>query len=829
MTIKKLLSINELKEHQKRVQEELNNKVPKFEYLSGPAGSAKSEVLIDYAIYTALNKKEKVIYTIPSIITANEIANRFIEKGYIPHIIHSKNKNCDSSISKLVYEYMKNLYKDAGCVLILTHTSFQNIEYFPPTCRQDEWIIIHDEAFDPTVHIELNLSEHKDFIFKWIDRKKTFSIKEHLSYIPVTCAENISKKQLISMVRNVMGDEIYSHLYNYHQAILHTLEKRGELFVHYKYWESFINNTGKKFVATKIVTPVYFSRFKKVIFAGANFEKEILYNVWKDVYDVKWKENYSLKKKLRFDKHYSKVIVNYIFDEENFNWSKYHGNTKYNNKSIFEILSDLAVSQLDTSKEILFLGNKNSNIPKVEKIKVCEYNNQGLNQYSGIDQVIYTGAFNRAPAYYDFMLFLECHEYIKPSQTSGHFYQTILRTNIRKNEENSITNIFVPAKNMFAGIEHLFDNIEYRKIETDLAQTMRELCMDKRKKKTPLTPRERTQKHRTNKRNYTGGLRPDVFKSCYPLLEEETIVLDDTKEVDLENETNVVNLLKDTALTTFSSLTNKIGTGVSAHSLNEIEYTREDRENIINSYNLILKTNKIENKEENILGGSFILKKGTIDRKRTSVLGTWGLFFDFDTPNMERPITVSDIQKVVGTRTFVYLHSTFSGGSRRRAIIFYDRLLTPDEHIYLSTVLYGRLNELYPYAKIDMSCVRPESIFYLPCQTSNKKTYVEYKGDSTFYVDEYFYLGSGPTFKNKIDADHYKSSHRFDYSKYHAYVKPYVDKIKPGDRFFNAQKAIGVCASVCPDYKDKLFIDLYEAGVDLKRLDKLEEWFNTLI
>jgi hypothetical protein len=61
----------------------------------------------------------------------------------------------------------------------------------------------------------------------------------------------------------------------------------------------------------------------------------------------------------------------------------------------------------------------------------------------------------------------------------------------------------------------------------------------------------------------------------------------------------------------------------------------------------------------------FVLKEDATNRSRSNVVGLFALMLDFDTEDSIRPITIQEIQSVVGSKTRVILHSTFSGNNKR--------------------------------------------------------------------------------------------------------------------------------------------------------------------
>jgi hypothetical protein len=198
------------------------------------------------------------------------------------------------------------------------------------------------------------------------------------------------------------------------------------------------------------------------------------------------------------------------------------------------------------------------------------------------------------------------------------------------------------------------------------------------------------------------------------------------------------------------------------------------------------------------------------------------------------PITIQDIQAVIGTETRVLLHSTFSGGNKRRAFMLYDRLVTPDEHEKIARDIYAKIVKQHPHCQMDWTCTRSNSLFYLPCSAIDKDTLIEVSGTDAFEVDEWLLMGMSiptipgpevPEIKDAVEETETLCSDTQDQFKIR--VEPFLNQMAPGNRFVPAQKAVVACKKIGGDSR-RLFREISARGLDPARTKSMLGWFERL-
>lgn len=374
------------------------NAQTEFEYLSGICGSSKTEILIDYCILETRIGKH-FLYAVPYTDLCDEIEQRFHKKGFYPKVIHSKNGTETLSVGERIIEEMDKLNPDSleGVVFIITQQALRNIPYFPNNTPKSIWTVIHDEAIDPTSYIELNLKNHQHYIDGVLSIPKK---KWHLDFVPANPRGDMNLTHQRAIIKNKHSDAVYEMLLDFYQHIQNVKDGKCDLFVHMSDYKSFKEGDGNKFTATVVYNPSLFNGFEKVIFAGALFEFTLLFNLWKDFYEVKWVES-SLKDKLTLKEHNNPLKVVYVFDD--LHWSRYRANQMFEDRRVLDVVNELSRDYFSNSPyPVLFATNKEERKPQDDWIE-CPYGNLGSNKFREHRNMSYSGAFNHSTPYYNFM------------------------------------------------------------------------------------------------------------------------------------------------------------------------------------------------------------------------------------------------------------------------------------------------------------------------------------------------------------------------------------------------------------------------------------------
>jgi hypothetical protein len=276
---------------------------------------------------------------------------------------------------------------------------------------------------------------------------------------------------------------------------------------------------------------------------------------------------------------------------------------------------------------------------------------------------------------------------------------------------------------------------------------------------------------------------------------------------------SIILNMKTSVFHLFSSIFDVTGVGPIINkdreiALDEMSWPSETLDDIIDDYQGLIKR-VVSSKKNNLLSSAAIWyrnQQGTFDgqddeypsrgKTQEDVAALFGLFLDFDTPKTVKvngqtkkmePITLNDLQSIFPPDTRIVLHSTYSGGNKRRAFILFNRLVDVDTYKILAETVIDKLNRTFPdkliyeedaavntkkylqdiqkptledidhayqtasnnneYTQVRRNCLdniskTPSSLFFLPCQAAHPdETYCEVQGND--YLNVYdFILGN---------------------------------------------------------------------------------------
>lgn len=234
--------------------------------------------------------------------------------------------------------------------------------------------------------------------------------------------------------------------------------------------------TGQKFIATAVYNPSLFHGFERVIFSGALFEYELMYNLWRDFYGIEWIKSSLMD--VENIKHKAPLRVKYIFPE--LNWSKYAGQKPFGEGTVMDAVNELARQEIK-DQDALWISNKDQEKPESKWVE-CPYGNRGMNKFREYGNLVYTPAYNHSTPYYKFAEWAGLKKIVMLSQNVSHCYQTVSRLRFRDGQwvwvEESV--LVVPCKSIIDPIAGYFENIIFEEIQGELATQLRESVKDGR-------------------------------------------------------------------------------------------------------------------------------------------------------------------------------------------------------------------------------------------------------------------------------------------------------------------------------------------------------------
>ena len=827
----------------------MSTQTPTLNYLSAVAGSGKTKIIVNTA---KKNLSGHIVIAVPSIKLADEVFAKLDERHAT--IIHSKLPDFSESVTSAILKTVDHTQVNDRKILVITQAAFLNLPYWS---NKNQWTVYWDEAYDITSHGELNLKEHIHYI---TDVVSVYNKRGDY------CIATIKKDALAKLNRvlnNKHADEFWEKLRNFYQDVKNALDDKCDIWIHNRYYRNLLDGHGQKFVYTAIYNTKVFEGFNQVVFAGAFFEKSLMYHLWQRTSGVQWTEATHLKKQLRFDNHAGKQVVFKCFFE-NRSWSKYVSTKPVGDTSAKDYFDEFVKSYYqDYQSEILDMANKDSK-PLGDKFVACPFNNQGLNCFDHINKLVYRGAYNKPPAFYALMKHLGLEDIARWSLETSLFYQTILRSSLRTDSDTEVE-VLVSSK---ATIENLLPHfpdarvemidapVEFKKI--DINTTQKDLTCRSREQQIEWTRRSQYLKQL---RTFQQDKRVQQIKRAMEHKDEflvDPILIDKTKNSDrsmisIKIPTVFANLdLKSKSPEILNKLFNilflkfikqqldytlklisgvfEIPDKVSMTFFPHLKTTRgktiktQDVDTLFEEYKRMM-NRYIESKDKNALCTAYTLKSGAESRRVEDIKELYGFFLDFDTEN-EPAFTGNDFQELFGPVRHI-IHSTYSGGYRRRIFGLFNRPVSVPEYVKIMQSMRDSIMEHHPKCGLDESKLNPASVFYQPGHSGNANgAYCEEFAGHLFNVDEFltFSVPWEPVNDNVRDRQELNRVIAPDEAKtFEDKVMPIVQEMKPHNRFGHAQRAVGVCKTCCPSMKARLFACFRESGLSPEHQQDMEQ------
>jgi len=736
-----------------------------FKYLDSAPGEGKTELIINDSI-DLVKKGEKVVITIPSLETSKEIYNRVKAKNN-QITVNEINSNYSQNVHKDVLNHLKNTFYDVGEILILTHKTFLNLHYFP---NKHIWNLFFDESFDCSNHFEFSLKEHKNEILDYVD----IDLENQFTTVE---AKNISELKI--RTKNEYQDEWINHLKEFYNQLLGTTNNKFIIYSHNNINKKFIEGDGTKIVFSSIFTPELFSGFKNVVFAAANFKENLLFHTWNKLFEVDWSQYKALEKReQQFNVNFNVLT--------SLRWSKYLKEKKIDNKEIIDLFYD----QLKIEKPFLFLSNKDDKFNHGLMTRVPHYN-YGLNQYSDYSAIVYSGSFNKPPAFYNIMEFLGLEKEATQFTNSEHFYQTIYRSIIRQNKGD--IDVYIPSLETIVPVLSRFKNYKINMLNENLSEDTIKMMVKKMK-------------------------------------------VNQTKQFDdfcNYRKNRIYNNVKDKQVkVTFYDKPVKTD--------NDYYFNQNGRELEFSANNLLKELfdssnkRKVNDKFDNFLFNCCSFKSK--ERNENNIDKVYGAILDFD--SNKYAITLNDLYKALEIKFNALLFKSYSGGFKRKIVFFFNNGIDKNTSNTLMSVVHNKINKMFPKSGLDNTCRNQIQLqFYPCCSCDGQESQLNIK-ESLFNVDEFLTnnIGLGKTqlqIKNektiediKVNLNELLFSESDSEKLYKDRIVPMFDDVSNGSRFNIGQRIVGVCKTIVPEMREKLFADFEILGYSKKHLRDLNKLFD---
>lgn len=747
-----------------------------FFYFSGEPGTGKTETIINESIKEAKNQK-KIAIAFPGKQGCREVSERILQKDKNIKVSLITTDTHERVTSTLI-DHFQNVNPDEGEILIITHSAFQNIPFWP---FKNLWTLFHDESFDTTRHFELNLSKNKTFITKFC------SIADLFQKFPLIKIKKIA--ELKERIKNKTDDQIYSDLRDFHQTLLNANEGKALCFSHNIYNKEFLHGLGKKFVMTALTTPKQFEGFEKVIVSGANFEESLMFHCWNKLFGITWEES-NLKNNLRNLERKSKIEFHILSER---NWTQNLKGKQVNNQSVSDFYYELISGAIDNEiNPVLLLKNEKDKIPFKNFIE-CPFNNMGLNHFDKMTTFVYSGSFNKAPSFYSFIKHFGLEVEAKKCLTSEHFFQSLYRTAYRRPDFEGTIKVFTPSLQLIEPIRGRFQNYEIKFHTENFDEKFKEqLGFGK--------------KGRPNEKNSIASN------------EELKVVSQFFKDKKRKLKKKPKTLLEDTETTISFTLYSKpkpkesgeyfwptigLKRELSVQDFFGILLNESESRVVMNKFdNFLVSLATFNQEEEN-------------NRRRENIEKIYGQFLDFDTPNDQEAFSTEKFQSLFGEIACLCF-PTFSGGSRRRLVYLFDKPLSMNLAQKIYDEVFERISKAYPNCKLDPKSKELQTIYFMPSKVNG--IFEDVKNGALMETDKFIALDCKLGLTEEQLSQRPMEIDQVSFGHWNK-VEEKIYSMAEGNHFNLGQEAIGLCKKYCPEERGKLFTLLESKGVSKAHLN----------
>ena len=257
-------------------------------YNSFPCASGKTYSAIEYAA----NLHEPVIFVQPTIDLLEQTAadQRFQDIRVLR--IHSRNT---SDVAGMI---MDELHIAVRCVLFMTHSSWQRIQYVP---KEKHWHLILDEMPQVNFTTQLNFSEHRNELLKAFDLKPFNAFYD----------ECIGNERTSYILRNEKRDEIWNNQ-NFREVAARIENKHWNVHCDSSSYQEF--RIGKQDAITfhALLQPSCLIGYKSVGMLGAAMDRSLLYKLWSQ--EVEFEQHAEFKPRFAQHENTHRIKISYFLD-----------------------------------------------------------------------------------------------------------------------------------------------------------------------------------------------------------------------------------------------------------------------------------------------------------------------------------------------------------------------------------------------------------------------------------------------------------------------------------------------------------------------------------
>lgn len=462
----------------------------KIQYVSAPAGSGKTFQVGKLAATLVASENRKVIISQPTkkliIQTANDI--RKVNPAASVHLIYSHGDG--APVTPRIERHMANAEPSKGQILLITHEALKRL----PNAHRVHWDLFVDEIPPVFECIPLKMVKTHQHL---TDHLVLEDLAAGISKVKIA---NQNSRNITALKHNESEDQLLGY---FGEIATHLLDESRTVMVETAGYNSLLNGTKHKGEVNffSVLDASFVEDYASVTFLGANATETELFILWESLCDVRFAPHPILSKGLRYQEHQngSRLTIHYLFEHE---WSKVRSLrvSEQTGLTLLEGIGDF-ISRHFAGQRFLWVANKGADMEMFDQNDRLPPVSHGLNKphFMNCHAVASTIALvhNNASAKFLGMLGLTEHQ-IRTIICYQAEYQAILRCSLRDPKATAPVTIIVPSRASAEWIAGKFDGCSISKLETGLDWETQ--IGGRPKVAKPMTPAERTRKHRAKKK-----------------------------------------------------------------------------------------------------------------------------------------------------------------------------------------------------------------------------------------------------------------------------------------------------------------------------------------
>jgi hypothetical protein len=313
-----------------------------------------------------------------------------------------------------------------------------------------------------------------------------------------------NRRELEKLARNLEEDDLFDKF-----------RETASILVN-PHWDSFVNvELYHKLLAGKVNTLTFHSvlkasiinGFASVFMAGANFEDSGIYHLWGRG-AVRFKPNDAFTDELRFRSHQNGHLatVHYALQR---NWSRNLLKKESDGILNLDRMRDAAMNIIG-SRPFLWQANKSVSDNFMGAGRRLPHNSLGLNDFSGVHDIVFLSALNPSPAHCRFLMAqgLTSEEIDRQGYCSTG-YQAVMRTSLRDTSNLDPKNIVATDERFAKYICEILPGATLRQFETGIVDEIRKRGRPRIHKRNA----DKVRRHRKNEKETRAQLLNEIF-SC---------------------------------------------------------------------------------------------------------------------------------------------------------------------------------------------------------------------------------------------------------------------------------------------------------------------------